>query len=127
MGNGRRWIPCRARIYSAPQGSSYSSICISTKLSRPLPMKSSHTVWRASDLEIGKAMDTLQDAHIFRSSGFELLEHLHFDKVEPPTADEVVAHSLARVRSCARRHFAANVVDLGAAGNKPAVVSRRER
>jgi NAD(P)H dehydrogenase (quinone) len=55
------------------------------------------------------------------------LEHLHFDKVEPPTADEVVAHSLARVRSCARRHFAANVVDLGAAGNKPAVVSRRER
>jgi NAD(P)H dehydrogenase (quinone) len=72
-------------------------------------------------------MDTLQDAHIFRSSGFELLEHLHFDKVEPPTADEVVEHSLARVRSCARRHFAANVVDLGAAGNKPAVVSRRER
>ena len=26
-----------------------------------------------------KAIDTLQDAHIFRSSGFELLEHLHFD------------------------------------------------
>jgi NAD(P)H dehydrogenase (quinone) len=57
-----------------------------------------------------KAMDSLQDAHIFCSSGFELLEHLHFDKVEAPTADEVVEHSLARVRSCARRHFAASVV-----------------
>jgi NAD(P)H dehydrogenase (quinone) len=74
-----------------------------------------------------KAMYTLQDAHIFRSSGFELLEHLHFDKVEPPTAAEVVEHSLARVRSCARRHFAANVSDLGAATGKPAVLSCRER
>jgi NAD(P)H dehydrogenase (quinone) len=52
-----------------------------------------------------KALDTLQDAHIFRSSGFELLEHLHFDEVEPPTPDDVVERDLARVRSCARRHF----------------------
>jgi NAD(P)H dehydrogenase (quinone) len=59
-----------------------------------------------------KAMDTLQDAHIFRSSGFELLEHLHFDKVEPPTPDEAAERVLARVRTCARQHFAANVVNL---------------
>ena len=37
-----------------------------------------------------KAMDTLQDAHIFRSLGFDLLEHVHFDEVEPPIPDDVV-------------------------------------
>ena len=74
-----------------------------------------------------QAMDTLQDTHIFRSSGFEVLEHLHFDKVEPPTPDAAAECDLARVRSCVRRHFAANVVDHGVAGNEPAVVSRRER
>ena len=74
-----------------------------------------------------KAMDTLQDTHIFRSSGFELLEHLHFDKVEPPTPDEAVERDLARLRSCVRRHFAANVVDFGVVGNEPAAVSRRKR
>jgi NAD(P)H dehydrogenase (quinone) len=52
-----------------------------------------------------KAIDTLQDTHIFRSSGFELLEHLHFDEVEPPTPDDIVERDLARVRSCARRYF----------------------
>jgi NAD(P)H dehydrogenase (quinone) len=52
-----------------------------------------------------KAIDTLQDTHIFRSSGFELLEHLHFDEVEPPTPDDVVERDLARVRSCARQYF----------------------
>jgi NAD(P)H dehydrogenase (quinone) len=55
-----------------------------------------------------KAMATLQDAHIFRSSGFELLEHLHFDEVESPTPDDVVERDLASVRACARRHFAAS-------------------
>jgi NAD(P)H dehydrogenase (quinone) len=54
-----------------------------------------------------KAIETLQDAHIFRSTGFELLEHLHFDEVEPPTPDDVVERDLARVRSCARQHFGA--------------------
>ena len=71
-----------------------------------------------------KAMDTLQDGHIFRSSGFELLEHLHFDKVEPPIPDEAAERDLARVRACARRHFAA-VVERGAAANESAVVSHR--
>jgi NAD(P)H dehydrogenase (quinone) len=74
-----------------------------------------------------KAIDTLQDAHIFRSSGFELLEHLHFDKVEPPTPDEIAERDLARVRACARRHFAANGMDFGTVGNELALVSRRER
>jgi len=72
-----------------------------------------------------KAMDALQDRHIFRSSGFELLEHLHFDKVEPPISDEVAERDLARVRACARRHFAAVVDRRGAAANEPAVVSHR--
>ena len=71
-----------------------------------------------------KAMDALQDGHIFRSSGFELLEHLHFDKVEPPIPDEAAERDLARVRACARRHFAA-VVERGAAANESAVVSHR--
>ena len=52
-----------------------------------------------------KAISALQDAHIFRSSGFDLIEHLHFDAVEPPTSDEVLERDLARVRSCAQRHF----------------------
>ena len=52
-----------------------------------------------------KAMDTLQDAHIFRSSGFDVIEHLHFDAVEPPTPPEALERDLARVRSCAQRHF----------------------
>jgi NAD(P)H dehydrogenase (quinone) len=54
-----------------------------------------------------KAIDTLQDAHIFRSSGFDLIEHLHFDGVEPPSPEEVLERDLARVRSCAQRHFGA--------------------
>ena len=52
-----------------------------------------------------KAIDTLQDAHIFRSSGFDLLEHVHFDEVEPPIPNDVAERDLARIRSCARRHF----------------------
>jgi NAD(P)H dehydrogenase (quinone) len=54
-----------------------------------------------------EAIDTLQDAHIFRSSGFDLIEHLHFDAVEPPTPEGVLERDLARVRLCARRHFGA--------------------
>jgi NAD(P)H dehydrogenase (quinone) len=54
-----------------------------------------------------KAIDALQDAHIFRSSGFDLIEHLHFDGAVPPTPEEVLERDLARVRSCAQRHFGA--------------------
>ncbi|HEY6458125.1 MAG TPA: NAD(P)H-dependent oxidoreductase [Steroidobacteraceae bacterium] len=53
-----------------------------------------------------KAIELLQDLHIFRSSGFEMLEHLHFDLVEPPNPRSVIAAHIDRVRDCARRHFA---------------------
>jgi NAD(P)H dehydrogenase (quinone) len=51
------------------------------------------------------ALQVLQDTHIFRSAGFELLEHLHFDAIVPHLADPVVERHLARIRSCARTHF----------------------
>ena len=52
-----------------------------------------------------KAMDTLQDTHIFRSSGFELLEHLHFDEVVPHLSKALAEQYMTRVRACAREHF----------------------
>jgi len=51
------------------------------------------------------AIETLQDLHIFRSSGFDLLEHLHFGLVEPPNSRSEVAAHVDRVRDCVRRHF----------------------
>jgi NAD(P)H dehydrogenase (quinone) len=51
------------------------------------------------------AVQVLQDTHIFRSAGFELLEHLHFDEVAPHLPNTVAEHHMARARSCARRHF----------------------
>jgi NAD(P)H dehydrogenase (quinone) len=51
------------------------------------------------------AIDQLQDSHIFRSTGFELLEHLHLESVEPPTSPDTMAAHEERVRACARRHF----------------------
>ncbi len=53
------------------------------------------------------AAQVLQDTHIVRATGFELLEHLHFDEVEPHLSDIVAEEHLARVRSCARRLFPA--------------------
>lgn len=52
------------------------------------------------------AVEALQDKHIFRSSGFELLEHVHFDHVQPDLPKATVDDHLAQIRSCARRHFA---------------------
>jgi NAD(P)H dehydrogenase (quinone) len=75
--------------------------CVVITLSgSPLSRLIDHGEWQA--------IDTLQDAHIFRSSGFDLLEHVHFDEVEPPIPDKVVERDLARVRSCARQHFGPN-------------------
>lgn len=51
------------------------------------------------------AIDVLQDAHVFRSSGLELLEHVHIESVETPMPPESIAASIERVRACARRHF----------------------
>ncbi len=53
------------------------------------------------------AVQALQDTHIFRSAGFDVLEHLHFDEVVPHLAADIAEQHMARVRSCARRHFPA--------------------
>jgi NAD(P)H dehydrogenase (quinone) len=51
------------------------------------------------------AVQALQDAHILRAAGFELLEHVHFDEVAPHLAETIVEQHLERVRACAREHF----------------------
>jgi NAD(P)H dehydrogenase (quinone) len=53
------------------------------------------------------AVQALQDTHIFLSCGFALLEHLHFDEVGPELSKAVADQHMARVQSCARRHFPA--------------------
>src|ERR1700677_2807694 len=51
------------------------------------------------------AIDQLQDSHIFRSSGFEVLEHLHVGSVESPITSATVTALEEQVRNCARRNF----------------------
>lgn len=51
------------------------------------------------------AVLALQDAHIFRSAGFDLLEHLHFDNVEPHLAAEISTQYMSRIQTCVREHF----------------------
>jgi NAD(P)H dehydrogenase (quinone) len=51
------------------------------------------------------AVQALQDTHIFRSVGFELLEHLHFGEVAPDLPDAIAEQHMSRVRACARQHF----------------------
>ncbi len=53
------------------------------------------------------AVQVLQDTHILRSTGFELLEHLHFDEIVPNLSTVVADRCMARVRDCAREHFPA--------------------
>jgi hypothetical protein len=69
-------------------------------IARPAP----HEVLQAQ-AEVRSA-DALQDTHVFRSSGLELLEHLHIESVEPPLAPQYVNTCIHRVRACAQRHFA---------------------
>ena len=95
----------RGVVYEARSGVAHGLMdgkrCVVITLSgSPLSRLIDHGEW--------KAIDTLQDAHIFRSSAFDLLEHVHFDEVEPPIPDDVVERDLARVRSCARQHFGPN-------------------
>ena len=54
------------------------------------------------------AVQVLQDSHIFRSAGFELLEHLHFDEVVPHLSNSLAEQYIARVRDCARKRFPAD-------------------
>lgn len=53
-----------------------------------------------------QAMQLLQDTHVFRASGFDLIGHLHFDEVGPAMPAATAAAHLARVREFVRGHFA---------------------
>jgi len=53
-----------------------------------------------------QAMQLLQDTHVFRASGFELIGHLHFDEVGPSMPAATAAAHLAQVREFVRGHFA---------------------
>lgn len=66
----------------------------------PLPLLVESRNWHA--------VEVLQDTHIFRAAGFELLEHLHFDEVAPGLPEATAEQHMARVRSCARQHFPAD-------------------
>jgi len=61
------------------------------------------------------AVQVLQDTHVFRSAGFELLEHVHFDEVAPNLPQAVAAQHLVRAQSCARRHFSSVQAEPGSA------------
>ncbi len=63
----------------------------------PLPLLINSGNWNA--------VQVLQDTHVFRSAGFELLEHMHFDQIVPNLSKTVVEEHLTRVRACAGRHF----------------------
>jgi NAD(P)H dehydrogenase (quinone) len=65
----------------------------------PLPLLVKSGGWNAVQM--------LQDTHVFRSVGFELLEHLHFDQIVPGLSETVVLSHMERVRTCARTLFPA--------------------
>jgi NAD(P)H dehydrogenase (quinone) len=74
--------------------------CVLVTLSgSPLPVLAGSGRW--------DAVKMLQDTHVFRAAGFELLEHLHFDHVEPGLSTTAVNGQLARMRKCARDRFGA--------------------
>jgi NAD(P)H dehydrogenase (quinone) len=54
------------------------------------------------------AVQVLQDTHILRSTGFDLLEHLHFDQVAPHLSSAIAEMHMERARFCARQHFPAD-------------------
>jgi NAD(P)H dehydrogenase (quinone) len=66
----------------------------------PLPLLVKSGNWNA--------VQVLQDTHIFRSAGFELLEHLHFDEVVPQLPKTIAEQHMVRVQACARQHFSDN-------------------
>lgn len=56
------------------------------------------------------AVETLQDTHIFRAAGFDLLEHVHFDRIAAGLPPAVAQEHLARMRARIRNHFGAHAV-----------------
>ena len=74
--------------------------CVVVTLSgAPLPVLSGTGRW--------DAVRMLQDTHIFRAVGLELLEHLHFDHIEPGLSADAMAQHRNAIRDCAGRHFRA--------------------
>ncbi|MGZ8984569.1 MAG: NAD(P)H-dependent oxidoreductase [Methylotenera sp.] len=65
----------------------------------PLPLLIKSGNWNA--------VQALQDTLIFRSAGFELLDHLHFDEIVPHLSDALAEQHMARARFCAQQHFPA--------------------
>ncbi|HEY0182387.1 MAG TPA: NAD(P)H-dependent oxidoreductase [Rhodopila sp.] len=63
----------------------------------PLPLLAQTGGWNA--------VQVLQDTHVFRSTGFSVLEHLHLDEIAPQMSRSRAEHHMMRVRSCARRLF----------------------
>lgn len=63
----------------------------------PLPLLVKSGNWNA--------VQVLQDTHILRAAGFELLEHLHFDEISPGLSKAVAEQHMVRVKSCAQQHF----------------------
>jgi NAD(P)H dehydrogenase (quinone) len=66
----------------------------------PLPSLAKSGGWNA--------VQVLQDTHVFRSTGFELLEHLHCDEIVPQLSEDIAQRNFARVRACVQRHFSSN-------------------
>lgn len=53
------------------------------------------------------AIETLQDSHIFRTCGLEVVEHNHFDEIVPGLAEVKVQEHFARLRPLVQVHFPA--------------------
>jgi NAD(P)H dehydrogenase (quinone) len=92
----------RGFAYEAHEGSvrgllSGKKALLITLSGAPLPLLVKSGSWNA--------VQVLQDTHVFRSAGFDLLEHLHFDEVVPEISNIVAEEYLGRVRTCAQRHF----------------------
>jgi NAD(P)H dehydrogenase (quinone) len=89
--------------------------CVIVTLSgAPLPVLAGTGRW--------DAVTMLQDTHVFRAVGFELLEHLHFDHIEHGLPAMAVSEHLARVRQCAHQYFGPCLRG-GAATAQPAIAS----
>lgn len=65
----------------------------------PLPLILARGNWNAVQI--------LQDTHVFRSSGFDVLEHVHFDRIEPGLSQAVFDKHVARIREAVHEHFSA--------------------
>ncbi len=63
----------------------------------PLPVLKGSGKW--------DAVQILQDTHIFRNAGFEVLEHLHVDEVTPRLSAAIAEQHMERVRACVRLRF----------------------